>query len=43
MWKDSETYIDLLNFDYLVGVTKDIILNDDFSSCTIGAYGRLGK
>jgi len=27
MWKDSETYINLLNFDYLIEVTKDIIEN----------------
>ena len=26
MWRDSETNIDLLDFDYLIGITKDIIL-----------------
>lgn len=43
MWKDSETYLDLLNFDYLVEVTKDIIQNDDLSPCTIGVYGDWGS
>lgn len=43
MWKDSETYIDLLNFDYLVEVTKDIIENEDLSPCTIGVYGDWGS
>ncbi|GGP03839.1 ATPase [Cloacibacterium rupense] len=43
MWKDSETYLDLLNFDYLVEVTKDIIENEDLSPCTIGVYGDWGS
>lgn len=43
MWKDSETHIDLLNFDYLVEVTKDIIQNEDLSPCTIGIYGDWGS
>ncbi len=43
MWKDSETHIDLLNFDYLVEVTKDIIENEDLSPCTIGVYGDWGS
>ncbi|WP_159478382.1 P-loop NTPase fold protein [Chryseobacterium sp. 18068] len=43
MWKDSETHLDLLNFDYLIEVTKDIIQNDDLSPCTIGVYGDWGS
>lgn len=43
MWKDSETEVDLLNFDYLVAVTKDIIENDNLSPCTIGVYGDWGS
>ncbi|UFK97745.1 KAP family P-loop NTPase fold protein [Kaistella faecalis] len=43
MWKDSETNLDLLNFDYLVEVTKDIIENEDLSPCTIGVYGDWGS
>lgn len=43
MWKDSETNIDLLNFDYLIEITKDIIENDNLSPCTIGVYGDWGS
>lgn len=43
MWKDSETHIDLLGFDYLVDVTKDIIENENLSPCTIGVYGDWGS
>ncbi|MDR1881877.1 MAG: KAP family NTPase [Prevotella sp.] len=43
MWKDSETNIDLLYFDYLVYVTKKIILDDKLTSSTIGIYGDWGS
>ncbi|WP_419698126.1 KAP family P-loop NTPase fold protein [Mucilaginibacter sp. NFX135] len=43
MWKDSETETDLLEFDYLIDITKDIIENDDLSPCTIGVYGDWGS
>jgi predicted KAP-like P-loop ATPase len=43
MWKDSETNIDLLDFDYLVDVAKKIILNDDLTPSTIGIYGDWGS
>jgi predicted KAP-like P-loop ATPase len=43
MWKDCETNIDLLDFDYLVDVTKNIILNDDLTPSTIGIYGDWGS
>jgi predicted KAP-like P-loop ATPase len=43
MWKDSETDIDLLDFDYLIDITKDIIENDSLSPCTIGVYGDWGS
>jgi predicted KAP-like P-loop ATPase len=43
MWKDSETNIDLLDFDYLIGVTKDIITNDELSPSSIGVYGDWGS
>ncbi|MBT6835834.1 MAG: NTPase [Bacteroidetes bacterium] len=43
MWKDSETNIDLLDFDYLVGVTKSIITNDELSPSSIGVYGDWGS
>jgi predicted KAP-like P-loop ATPase len=43
MWKDSETNIDLLDFDYLVDVTKKIILNNNLTPSTIGVYGDWGS
>lgn len=43
MWRDSETNIDLLDFDYLIGITKDIIINDDLSPSSIGVYGDWGS
>jgi predicted KAP-like P-loop ATPase len=42
MWKDSETSIDLLDFDYLIDVTKKLILNDNLTPSTIGIYGDWG-
>lgn len=43
MWKDSETQIDLLEFDYLIGITEEIIKNDGLSPSTIGVYGDWGS
>lgn len=43
MWKDSEAEIDFLNFDYLIGVLKDIIDNEDLLPATIGVYGDWGS
>jgi len=43
MWKDSETNLDLLDFDYLVDATKKIILDDNLTPSTIGIYGDWGS
>lgn len=43
MWKDCETNIDLLDFDYLVDVTKKIILDDNLTPSSIGIYGDWGS
>lgn len=43
MWKDSEAEIDFLDFDYLIGVLKDIIDNDNLLPATIGVYGDWGS
>lgn len=43
MWRDSETNIDLLDFDYLISMTKDIIENDELSPSSIGIYGDWGS
>lgn len=43
MWKDSETDIDLLDFDYLISMTKNIIENDELTPSSIGVYGDWGS
>ncbi|WP_426711168.1 KAP family P-loop NTPase fold protein [Cetobacterium sp. SF1] len=43
MWKDSETKIDYLNFDYLKMILKDIITDDSLSPASIGIYGDWGS
>lgn len=43
MWKDSETNIDLLDFDYLVDVAKKIIMDNNLTPSTIGIYGDWGS
>lgn len=43
MWKDCETNNDLLDFDYLVDVTKKIIISEDLTPSTIGIYGDWGS
>lgn len=43
MWRDSEAEIDFLDFDYLIGVLKDIIDNEDLLPATIGVYGDWGS
>ena len=43
MWKDSETTIDYLDYDYLVHTLNKIILNKELSPSTIGVYGDWGS
>lgn len=43
MWKDSETEIDYLDYDYLVKSIEDIILDDDLLPASIGVYGDWGS
>ena len=43
MWKDSETNIDYLNFDYLVHAVEDIVMDDALTPSTIGVYGDWGS
>jgi len=43
MWKDCETNIDLLDFDYLVNVAKNVILDDNLTPSSIGIYGDWGS
>lgn len=39
MWKDSETNIDYLNFNYLVEVITELVTDNDITPSTIGVYG----
>lgn len=43
MWKDCEIELDFLDFNYLIGVLKDIIDNDDLLPSSIGVYGDWGS
>ena len=43
MWKDSETKIDFLDFDYLTKTVVDIIKDDNLSLSSIGIFGDWGS
>ena len=43
MWKDSETKLDLLDFDYLKETIIEIINNENLSPSSIGVYGNWGS
>lgn len=43
MWKDSETDLDFLDYDYLVNSMKDIIKDDALLPACIGVYGDWGS
>lgn len=43
MWKDSETDLDFLNFNYLAEQVVEISKDEDLSPATIGVYGDWGS
>ncbi|MGR3178799.1 MAG: KAP family P-loop NTPase fold protein [Candidatus Anammoxibacter sp.] len=43
MWKDSETKIDFLDFEYLTSTVTDIINDKNLSPSSIGIYGNWGS
>lgn len=43
MWKDSETELDFLDFDYLIDTISNIIKNDALLPSTVGVYGDWGS
>lgn len=43
MWKDSETEIDFLDYEYMVNILVDIIHNDALLPASIGIYGDWGS
>ncbi|WP_434131225.1 KAP family NTPase [Sporomusa sphaeroides] len=43
MWKDSETELDFLDYDYLLNILKDTITADSLLPASIGVYGDWGS
>lgn len=43
MWKDSETELDFLDYDYLIQTVQSIITNDNLLPASIGVYGDWGS
>lgn len=43
MWKDSETEIDYLDYEYMVNILADIICDDSLLPASIGVYGDWGS
>lgn len=43
MWKDNETELDFLDYDYLINVLKDTITDDNLLPASIGVYGDWGS
>src|SRR5690554_6745305 len=43
MWKDCETELDFLDFDYLIDIVSEIVRNDSLLPSTIGVYGDWGS
>lgn len=43
MWKDSETELDFLDYDYLIKIIQKIITDDSLLPASIGVYGDWGS
>lgn len=43
MWKDSETELDFLDFDYLIGILDELIEDESLLPSSIGVYGDWGS
>lgn len=43
MWKDSETELDFLDYDYLIKTVESIVTNDSLLPASIGVYGDWGS
>lgn len=43
MWKDSETELDFLDYDYLIQTVQNIIMDDNLLPASIGVYGDWGS
>lgn len=43
MWKDSESKIDYIDFEYIADLVNYIILEDSLLPASIGVYGDWGS
>ena len=43
MWKDSESKIDYIDFEYIADLVNYIILEDGLLPASIGVYGDWGS
>lgn len=43
MWKDSETELDFLDFDYLIHMIREIISDESLLPSSVGVYGDWGS
>ena len=43
MWKDNETELDFLDYDYLIKTVQNIVTNDSLLPASIGIYGDWGS
>ncbi len=43
MWKDSETELDFLDYDYLIKTVQSIVKNDALLPASVGVYGDWGS
>ena len=43
MWKDSETELDFLDYDYLIQTLQSIITDDSLLPASVGVYGDWGS
>ncbi len=43
MWKDSESNIDYIDFEYIADLVNEIVLDDDLLPASIGVYGDWGS
>ena len=40
MWKDSESNIDFIDFEYIADLVNHIIMDDSLLPASIGVYGE---
>ena len=43
MWKDSESNIDYIDFEYIAELVNEIVMDDSLLPASIGVYGDWGS